>query len=379
MKKLNLKEITLKEISKRANVAISTVSAVLNNSKNCFAGEKTRKKIIKIAEELGYHPNLLSRSLKNGKTNTVGLIIPHLYYSLITLDVELLESLLWEQGYHLFIGYTKNDQKKEEDLIREFLSRRVDGIIFVIGKERQNKNKEIERIIDRQYPFVTVGRFRNLRTDFVTTDFYNGGYKLAEHLYEMGYRNFGLVLGEDERYHPSIEERKKGFLDFLKKKNLAAKEYHLKDREIAKAEDYVKDGELFAEDILKNNHIPEAIFASNDELALGIVKGAIKHRIKIPDELGIAGFDNSLSSILSPIPITTMRQKKEEIAKETFAAIMRKLEGKQSRIEKFVEPELIKRVSTGIRPESLHRDNPGPVEIENNKIGGVLWERKDLH
>ena len=103
-----------------------------------------------------------------------------------------------------------------------------------------------------------------------------------------------------------------------------------------------------------------------------IVKGAIKHRIKIPDELGIAGFDNSLSSILSPIPITTMRQKKEEIAKETFAAIMRKLEGKQSRIEKFVEPELIKRVSTGIRPESLHRDNPGPVEIENNKIGGVL-------
>jgi len=355
--KINPKEITLKEISKRANVSVSTVSAILNNNPTCFASENTRKKVIEIAGELNYYPNLLYRGIRNKKTDTIGLIIPHIYYSSMTVDIELLESLFWKKGYHLFIGYTKDDLKKEEGLIKVFLSRRVDGIIFIAGKE--DKNKEIEKIIKRGYPFLTIGRFRNLKTDFITTDYYRGGYLLAEHLYQMGYRNLGVVFYENKISYLSTEERKRGFLEYAKEKDLVVKEYYLKGKGYTTVEQLIKDSEILGEEILKSKNRPDGIFASNDEMAAGIIKSAIKLGIKIPDELGVVGFDNSLSSVLSPIPITTIRQKREEVAKEAVETMIRKLENNKIKIERFIEPELIKRDSTtGVRPEILYRGNP---------------------
>ncbi|MCM8773079.1 MAG: LacI family transcriptional regulator [Candidatus Omnitrophica bacterium] len=352
---MNLKEVTLKEISKRANVSVSTVSAILNNSPFCFAGEKTRKKVIKIAEELGYYPNLLYRSLRNKKTNTIGLIIPHLYYSEITIDIELLESILWDNGYHLFIGYTRNDPKKEEALIKDFLSRRVDGIIFVIGKER-NKNKEIEKIINKNFPFITVGRFKNLKTDFISTDYFKGGYIAGKHLYEKGYEKLGILFGKDENSEDlTVKERKNGFLNFAKEKNLEVKEYYI-EKGFNNVENLIEESEKIGMKILKEKNRPSGIFASNDEIAVGIIKSALKLGIKIPEELGIIGFDNSLSSILSPIPITTIRQKKEVVAKRAVENIINKIGEKKEKIEEYIEPELIERESTRIRPENIIRE-----------------------
>ncbi|MCM8802661.1 MAG: LacI family transcriptional regulator [Candidatus Omnitrophica bacterium] len=349
---MNLKEVTLREISKRANVSVSTVSAILNNNPTCFAGEKTRKKVIEIAEQLGYYPNLLYKSLRDRKTNTIGLIIPHFYYSEITVDIELLETILWGKGYHLFIGYTRNDLQKEEGLIRDFLSRRVDGIIFVVGQEREI-NKEIEKIINKKYPFITVGRFRNLKTDFISTDYFKGGYIAGKHLYEKGYEKFGILFGEKTEDLP-IEERKKGFLKFVQEKNLNIKEYYIKKDYFSNIETLIEKTEEIGMKILKDKNRPSAIFASNDEIAVGLVKSALKLSIKIPEQLGIIGFDNSLSSIISPIPITTIRQKKEVIAKRAVENIIKKIEGKSKKIEEFIEPELIKRESTGIRRKSLN-------------------------
>jgi len=357
--KINPKEVTLKEISKRANVSVSTVSAILNNNPNCFAGEKTRRKVIEIAEKLGYYSNLLYRGIRNKKTNTIGLIIPHIYYSEIRVDIEVLESLFWRKGYHLFIGYTKDDLKKEECLIKDFLSRRVDGIIFVASKENKNNN-EIKKIIERKYPFITIGRFEEIKTDFITTDYYKGGYILAEHLYQMGYRNFGIVFSREEKYSLSLRERKRGFLEYTREKNLFVKEYYLKKNAYTSVEELIKDSEIIGEEILKKKYRPDAVFASNDEIAAGIIKSTIKLGIRIPDELGVAGFDNSLSSILSPVPITTIRQRKEKVAEEVFKAMIKKLENNEIKIERLIEPELIIRDSTALK----YRKKEGQYEKE---------------
>lgn len=319
--KLNLKEVTLKEISKRANVSVSTVSAILNNNPTCFAGEKTRKKVIEIAEELGYYPNLLYRSLRNKKTNTIGVIIPHLYYSEVTKD---------------------------------FLSRRVDGIIFVIGKEI-GISKEIEKIINKNFPFMTIGRFRNLTTDFISTDYFKGGYIAGKHLYEKVYEKFGILFSKEENNGDlTVKDRKNGFLKFIKEKNLEVKEYYI-EKGYTNIENLIEKSEETGMKILKDKkNMKFAIFASNDEIAVGLVKSALKIGIKIPEELGIIGFDNSLSSILSPIPITTIRQKKEVVAKRAAETIIKKIERTKGKIEEFIQPELIERESTGIRPGKLN-------------------------
>lgn len=343
-------------------MSISTVSAILNNRPTCFAGEKVRKKVLEIAEELGYYPNLLYRGLRNKKTNTIGLIIPHLYYSLITIDIELLESLLWEEGYHLFIGYTTNRLEKEEALIRDFLSRRVDGIIFVVGRETElQKNKEIEKIINNKtIPLITIGRFRNLKASFISTDYFKGGYIAGKHIYESGYEKLGVLFGKDEEMFLSVKDRKDGFLEFAKEKGLEVKEYYIEKGFFNDIELLIEESERTGEKILRDKNRPDAIFTSNDDIAAGIIKSALKIGIKIPEEMGIVGFDNSMSSILSPIQITTIRQKKEEVAKKAVQSIINKIEkGEEKIIKEYIEPVLIKRETTTIiRPEKKLRGSP---------------------
>jgi len=111
---------------------------------------------------------------------------------------------------------------------------------------------------------------------------------------------------------------------------------------------------------LKKKYRPDAVFASNDEIAAGIIKSAIKLGIRIPDELGVVGFDNSLSSILSPVPITTIRQRKEKVAEEIFKAMIKKLENNEIKIERLIEPELIIRDSTTLK----YRKKEGQYEKE---------------
>ena len=346
---MNLKEVTLKEISKRAQVAVSTVSAIINNSPCCFAGEKTKNKVLKIAEELGYYPNLLYRGLRNKITNTIGIIIPHLYYSRMTVDIETVESALWNNGYHLFIGYTKDDIKKESALIKDFLGRRVDGIIFVVGNEN-GVSREIKKIVGKNFPFIAIGRFKNLQTDFISTDYFKGGYMAAEHLYEKGYRKTAVLFWKQDDSNLGLEERKNGFLKFAEEKGVEVEQYYM-EKGFSGVENLIEESERIGMKILKNKNRPDAIFAANDEVAVGLVKSALRLGIKMPQELGIIGFDNSLSSIISPVPITTIRQKNDVVANKAAEAIIKKIEGKE-KIKQFIEPELVVRKSTGSRPES---------------------------
>lgn len=243
------------------------------------------------------------------------------------------------------MGYTRNYIEKEEALIKDFLSWRVDGIIFVVGNN--DGNKEIEKIVNRGFPFITIGRFKDLKTDFVSTDYFKGGYIAGEHLYRSGYRKLGFIFSyKDKKVDLAIEERKRGFLEFAKEKNLKVKEYYFEIKGSVLAEKLIEKGEKIGEKILKDKDRPDGIFTSNDEIGVGIVKSALKLGINIPKEIGIIGFDNSLSSILSPIPITTIRQNKEKVAEKAFKYIIRKIENGKTKVEEIVEPELVKREST---------------------------------
>ncbi|MCM8788331.1 MAG: substrate-binding domain-containing protein, partial [Candidatus Omnitrophica bacterium] len=144
----------------------------------------------------------------------------------MTVDVEILESILWNNGYHLFIGYTGDDIEKENSLIRDFLSRRVDGIIFVVGNYN-GINKEIEKIVGKNFPLITVGRFKDLKTDFISTDYFKGGHKAAEHLYKKGYRKTAVLFWKQDNGNLSLEERKKGFLKFVEEREVEISKYYI--------------------------------------------------------------------------------------------------------------------------------------------------------
>ncbi|MCS7180960.1 MAG: LacI family transcriptional regulator, partial [bacterium] len=148
---MTYKRVTLKEISKKLNLSVSTISAILNNNPNCFASKKTREKVFKVVYELGYKPNLIARSLRKRKTNTIGFIAPILNIGVTLSDIEILEELAWEKGYSLIIGYSKSNPEIEEKILEEFYNRNVDGIIL-IPTGIKSENNFLKRLLKINFP-----------------------------------------------------------------------------------------------------------------------------------------------------------------------------------------------------------------------------------
>ncbi len=185
----------MKNLSEKTGFAVSTVSGILNESPYCFAGEAARKKVRDAARELGYYPNLLSRSLKSGKSNTLGLLVPSVYVNVTLSKIEMIEALAWKAGYHVFIGYSNNDTRKENALLGDFMSRRVDGIIIVAG-DNCGSRREMENLVERDFPLVVIGEvsgYVDMDCPVVLSDNYSGGRQAAEHLLSLGHEKLCYV------------------------------------------------------------------------------------------------------------------------------------------------------------------------------------------
>jgi DNA-binding LacI/PurR family transcriptional regulator len=349
------KVATLKDISKKAGLSVTTISDILNKNPKCFAGEKTKEKVFKIADEIGYHPNLLSRSMRAKRTYTIALIFPNLHTNVTLANIELIEKLAWEKNFHVFIGYSQNNIKKEEELLKDFVSRRVDGIILIVGGEGENRS-ELGYLIEHNYPFVTIGKFRNYKASFVTTDYYLGGQLAAEYFYKLGFKKVAvfsfLPWGKKGSEPLGDETRRSGFNDKALEYGMSVEGCNLfvkrgMETLPIQMEELVTKSFTEAEKVLKQKNRPEAIFARNDDIALGIIKAALKLGLKIPEDLSVIGFDDSPSSFFSPVPITTVRQEREQISRRAFEILIKKMDtSSKDIIGEVIPPKLIIRSST---------------------------------
>jgi DNA-binding LacI/PurR family transcriptional regulator len=347
--------VTLKEISEITNLSIATVSDILNHNPKCFAGEKTKETVFKVSEKLGYHPNLLYRNLRKRETHTIGLIIPDIYVNVTVANAEIIESLAWEEGYHVFIGYSHNNPEKENALLKDFVGRRVDGIILVVGRE-SNDMPELRYLLRNNYPLVTIGRFENYRCRFVTTDYYAGGQMAARHLLERGCKKLAFI-GSSRVSNYLKYQRKAGFKDTVMEYGMQPEEFYiLKGGEDAVTSSGILIKESFKKtyEILQENRSIDGVFASNDDIALGCINAALSLGLDIPEEMAVVGFDDSPSAIAGLVPITTIHQKKEEISRIAFKMLHERIQKRSGRtVSRTIKPELVVRSSTDSRRDIM--------------------------
>ena len=332
------KRVTLKEIAEQLNLSPSTVSAILNNKPNCFASKKTKRKVIETAMKLGYRPNFVAKSLRKQKTYTIGFIAPLLSTGITLSDIEILETLCWEKGYQLLIGYSKTNPEREEKILEEFYYRRVDGIIL-IPTGLKSENKVLKNLVEVEFPIVTITKAEGVNTSFVSTDYQKGGYIATEYLIKMGHRRIGFFGAPLDFY--SVRERFYGYKKALNDYGIKIKE----DRIFILQEDKNFDIAYgVGKEIIKQGL--DGIFAGNDTLALILIKVAMDNELKIPDDISIVGFDDSEIAKFSPVPLTTVRQPVEKITRSAFNILLNMIEGKKKKRRKImVEPELIIRDS----------------------------------
>jgi len=332
---------TIKDVAKKAQVSIATVSLVLHDHKRI--SEETKLRVNQAIKELNYHPSRLAQGLVNRTTGNIGFILTddHFlrsepFYTIIFLGTEFEAR---QNNYYILLTTIRSDFKKEDRLPRFVLERNVDGLI-IAGKvpetliQSLNKYSLPTTFVDFTPPF-------KFKYSSVLIDNINGGIKATEHLINLGHKNIAFIGGDIS--HPSIRERFEGYKKALQKAGIKFNQNHCI---IDEAYTGKENGCNAAKKLLERNKKITAIFACNDAMAIGTMQCLNSSGYKIPEDISLVGFDDvDIAKSLSP-PLTTIRVPKEDLGIEALKMINSHLKNLSIKNKnKIVPVELIVRES----------------------------------
>jgi len=333
------KRVSIKDLAKACSVSIGTVSRALSNDHKINI--LTRNKVQKMAEELGYVPNSLARSLSKKTSNIVGLIIPDITNPFFAEVAKYIELYAREKGISIFLCNTNLSIDNEIKYIEKLYSYQVNGIIIV------PVSLDIDHILKRFSPqnnIVFLSYIPQSLTDsnYVTTDDYKIMNIALKYLYNIGHRNFSYLGGEENLCSNML--RRKAFLDILCNYNLEPIIINNLEKNYLNKYDIVEE---IKNDLLNANKLPTSIITYNDNLALNTIQAIEEIGLKVPRDISVIGIDNISISRFHNIELTTVSQQNMEIGKICAEVIINKITNKSQEYEKHIlEPKLIVRKST---------------------------------
>lgn len=329
--------VTLEQVAELAGVSPSTVSRILNGT---AAVSQAKKDAVQAAiQELGFRHNPVARGLAGGRTLSIGVvtqIISSPFYGEALLGIE---RELERAGYvPLFVSgnWHEDDERKA---IETLLSRRVDGVIVLAGRLSDG---ELAKVAD-SLPVVVVGRqLGGPQLYSFSFDNRAGARAATQHLVDLGHRRIAFIAGD--LLHDDAVERQNGYLDALTAAGIPA------DPGLIVQSDYTEAGGLLAVSRLleRDSHFT-ALFASNDQMAIGACLGLHRRNLRVPDDVSLVGFDDLIMARYAMPPLTTIRQSVYEIGSEAATAMLEMLRGGRPRAQ-LPEPELVLRESTRRMP-----------------------------
>ncbi len=321
----NEKAVTLQDIANRLNLSVVTISKALRNHPDISL--KTTKLIKKVADEMGYMPNIMARNLSARKSNTLGLVVPKIAHHFFGAIIESIYDLAFQQNYETILTVSQENAEREKKHLLTLLSMKVDGIIISVTQE--TKDLSVFEMIERRgVPIIFIDRVPeavNNNFNIVKVDDYNGAYKAIEHAYNLGYRkiaHFGgatnINIGRD---------RMRGFKDAMNNFGI-----ELNPSWIFEGGYSENSGYEFFMNLYKNNNLPELILAVTYPVALGIYMAAKEVGLEIPKDIDVICFGNAkVQNFLSP-PLSCIDQPTDLISKNAIDLIMKKIDDEDNEI-----------------------------------------------
>lgn len=329
---------TIKEIAKAADVSSMTVSRALN--RDTGVREETRKRIVKIAEKLNYRPNRIARALVSKRSNLISLIVPDIKNQFFAELARGIEDKAREYGIHIIFSSTDNKPANLNNYIRYMLEMGVDGFILASVRLRE---PIVTELVQQRFPVVLVSRkLAGAHVNYVVIDNFKGAYLITEHLLKCGYRKIGIIMGSSEM--STGRDRMGGYRKALADYGLPLKKEYVYQGTFARDTGYKGARRLLA---LKDR--PDAIFAGSDYFALSVFDATCEAGINIPEDMALAGFDDTEFSGHTRIGLTTVSQRKYEMGRMGFQILIDLIEGdEKDYVNQIVlEPRLIIRDSCG--------------------------------
>jgi len=282
-------------VAEKAGVSIATVSRAFNEKE--LVKEETRSRIIKIARDLNYKPSPIARGLSTQTTDTIGVILPDLVGEFFMDIIHGIDEEAYKSNRYVMVSSSHSQRNMVETLIEFMASGRVDGVILMAPQ----MHKEVDDFLSKsKRPIVLINSCSDL-TNVVNfqIDNYQGAMTCVEHLIWHGYKEIAIIKGPAENC--DAQERYLGYRDALAKNNLNVN--HLFE---VIGDFQIKSGYYAFLKLMNQTNKPDAIFISNDMMAIGAYEAAKFLKIKIPEDVAVVGFDDIyLSKLLNP-RLTTM-------------------------------------------------------------------------
>ena len=333
---------SLKMIAQALGVHPSTVSRALSGKPG--VSEELRSRIIKLAQEMGYFPDSRARSLRQGQTKIIGIVIPDMGNPFFSYAFSAMERVLFPLGYSFFLCVTEENNEKERVLLEKLISYKVDGILAA-PVDRVKNTKLYREVQKRGIPVVFFDRrLVTIDTPYVVIDNRGAVTTLIDYLWKKGHRTLGVVTLHKESY--TGMERFEAAMKRAKELGMEIKDEWVKDGMSTEMGAYRVTLDLF-----KNGELPSALFVCNNVMALGVLKALKELKVKIPEDISLVTFDDSFWNQIFEPPITCVAQDPEQLGMIAATMMLDRIRYPEKKLSgvvlktHFIERESVKDLS----------------------------------
>lgn len=312
-----MKHVTIKDVAKRLNVSISSVSRAFNDKYDIK--KETKERILSVAKEMGYYPNPIAQKLMKQKSFNIGVVVPEFINEFFAEVIIGIQEVFIARGYQVLVMQSDENAERELQNSKTLVGNKVDGLVICPLTEGINKDFYVNQL-ELGYPIVFMGRV-NESFPGSKVIFDNAKWSLfaTEHLIKQGFERIYHLSG-----HPDLcvsRNRVSGFVKAMEKHGFS-REYY----KVIEAGLLAEDGEKVVNDLIEKNDLPDAFTCMNDLVALGAIKVLKKKGYKVPEDIGVVGFTESKVADLVTPTLTSVKQPTFEMGKTAAELLLQQIE-----------------------------------------------------
>ncbi len=325
--------MTIKELAKLAEVSVATVSRVMND--DAAVTEETRKKVLSVANKVGYHSNLIGRNLRRRQTDNILVMLASLSNTFCNKVIRAIDKEAEKSGYSILVCATNGDKNTEKKYVNFARNKLVDGMIILNSSITKEEMREYSATI----PIVQCCEYVDKEsTPYVTVDSMGASYDAVNRLIKSGRRKIAFFTVDNDLI--STKERLEGYKKALKDNHIEfdpklvfSGNYGYRNA-VSETEAFIGSGADF-----------DGVFAISDRMAAGAIKAIIQSGRTVPEDVSVIGFDNTDASYITTPSITTVAQPANDLGKEAFRMLCKVMK-KEKYQNKILNYKIISREST---------------------------------
>ncbi|MEU1518436.1 LacI family DNA-binding transcriptional regulator [Streptomyces sp. NPDC005811] len=333
------RRVTIVDVARHAQVSTTAVSKVLRNAYG--ASPEMRAKVRRAIDELGYRPLAAARALR-GRTYTIGVMLPDIRNPFFPEILDGVTGCLGDTEYQVLLGPGCNGEKEETRVTEAMIDRGMDGLVLVAPVSSRVRLEHIASVV----PTVVVGRHgRSPAYDTVTNDDVAGAALVVGHLAGLGHRRIAHIEHHETDPTRSAEmpnaRRADGYRQAMRDLGLA------EEIDVVSTSYTQRGGHQGAQELLARPERPTAVFAGADIVAMGVLEAVAEAGLSVPDDLSVAGYDNTTFSALGPISLTSVDQSGREMGRNAARLLLERITDRSKpSVQVTLSPELVARRST---------------------------------